>query len=99
MICFRFGDTTQTDDLWFLLLLGLYCDPDTDWLEARFPWAKAWFIFWWNARSEGLDTPALLERALIMFLKKEIEAKFPKELVLAYVDWAKEKHKPLPIVE
>jgi len=72
-------------------------DPDTDWLEARSAWAKACRIFCGRA-PEGLDTPALLERALLMFLNKEISAKFPKELVLAFIGWIKEKHKPLPPV-
>lgn len=71
--------------------------PDDEWLEARSAWAKACRIFCARA-PEGLDTPALLERAIIKFLRKEIDAKFPKELVLTYIEWAKQKHKPLPPV-
>lgn len=70
---------------------------DHEWLEARSNWAKACRIFCARA-PEGLDTPALLERALILFLTKQIEAKFPKELILTYIEWAKQKDKPLPPV-
>ena len=72
-------------------------EVDHEWMEARSAWAKACRTFCSRA-PEGLDTPALLERALVMFLKKEIEAKFPRELVLTFIEWAKEKHKPLPPV-
>jgi hypothetical protein len=72
-------------------------EPDKEWLEARSDWAKACRLFCSKA-PEGIDTPALLERAIIMFLKKEIDVKFPKELVLTYIQWAKQKHKPLPPV-
>ena len=72
-------------------------EADTEWLEARSAWAKACRIFCGRA-PEGLDTPALLERAILMFLRKELDAKFPKELVLTYIEWAKQKDKPLPPV-
>jgi len=71
--------------------------PDEEWLDARSAWAKACRIFCARA-PEGIDTPALLERAIIQFLRKELDAKFPRELVLTYIEWAKQKHKPLPPV-
>ena len=46
----------------------------------------------------GLDTPALLERTVVSFLRKELDIKLPRELVLAYVQWLKQKQKPLPPV-
>lgn len=71
--------------------------PDEPWLEARSEWAKACRTFCSRA-PEGLDTPALLEHAIIRFLRKEIDIKFPRSLVMAYLGWAKEKGKPLPPV-
>lgn len=70
---------------------------DRDWMDARSNWSKACRIFCSRA-PEGLDTPALLERAILMYLRKEIDVKFPKELVLAYIEWMKQKDKPLPPV-
>jgi len=70
---------------------------DHDWMDARSSWSKACRIFCSRA-PEGLDTPALLERAILMYLRKEIDVKFPKELVLAYIGWMKQKDKPLPPV-
>lgn len=72
-------------------------DPDEEWMQARSDWAKACRTFCSRA-PEGLDTPALLERAIVMFLKKELDARFPRELVLTYIEWAKQKDKPLPPV-
>ncbi len=72
-------------------------DPDHDWLEARSAWAKACRTFCSRA-PEGLDTPALLENAIIRFLKKELVIKFPRWLVDAYIAWLREKPKPLPPV-
>lgn len=72
-------------------------EPDTEWLMARSAWAKSCRLFCSKA-PEGLDTPALLERALILYLNKQLDAKFPKELVLAYVKWLGQKSKPLPPV-
>ena len=37
------------------------------------------------------NTPALLERAIIKFLRKELEIKLPRGLVMAYIEWAKVK--------
>ena len=71
--------------------------PDTAWLEARSNWAKACRLYCSKA-PEGLDTPALLERGILMYLRKELEIKFPKELIYAYIEWAKQKTKPLPPV-
>jgi len=72
-------------------------EPDKEWLQARSEWSKACRIF--NARApEGLDTPALLEHAILKFLMKEIDIKLPKELVMTYVNWARQKDKPLPPV-
>jgi hypothetical protein len=72
-------------------------DPDEEWLDARSEWAKACRLFCGRA-PEGLDTPALLERGIVMYLRKEIDAKFPRELVMTYIGWAKQKHKELPPV-
>lgn len=72
-------------------------EPDAEWMEARSEWAKACRLFCSKA-PEGLDTPALLEKWIIKFLLKEVDIKFPRELVLAYIKWAKQKHKPLPPV-
>lgn len=72
-------------------------EPDTAWLEARSAWAKACRIFCARA-PEGIDTPALLERAVLMYLRKELDIKLPRELIMTYIEWAKEKEKPLPPV-
>jgi hypothetical protein len=72
-------------------------DPDMEWLEARSEWAKACRLFCSRA-PEGIDTPALLEKAIIRFLRKELDIKLPRELVLSYIKWAKQKAKPLPPV-
>jgi len=72
-------------------------DPDEEWLEARSEWAKACRTFCSRA-PEGIDTPALLERAIQQFLRKELSIKLPRGLVMAYIDWAKVKDRPLPPV-
>jgi len=72
-------------------------EPDEEWLDARSAWSKACRLFCARA-PEGLDTPALLERGICMFLRKELDIKFPRELILTYVAWAQQKHKPLPPV-
>lgn len=72
-------------------------DPDEEWLQARSDWAKACRTFCSRA-PEGIDTPALLERAVLQFLRKEIEIKLPRSLVMAYIEWAKVKDRPLPPV-
>lgn len=72
-------------------------NPDTLWLEARSNWAKACRTFCARA-PEGLDTPALLENAMIRFLKKDLDIKFPKQLVEIYIQWLGQKSKPLPPV-
>ena len=57
-------------------IIGIYCDPDTDWLkQGRHGLRFGFFV----VAARGIRYPALLERALIMFLKKEIEAK-PKRV-------------------
>lgn len=72
-------------------------DPDEEWMDARSEWAKACRTFCSRA-PEGIDTPALVERAVIRFLRKELEIKLPRGLVMAYIDWAKVKDRPLPPV-
>ena len=72
-------------------------DPDYEWLDARASWAKACREFCSRA-PEGLDTPALLENAILRFLRKELEIKFPRNLLETYLVWLKEKPKPLPPV-
>lgn len=71
--------------------------PDEAWLFARSEWAKACRLYCARA-PEGLDTPALLENAIIRVLKRELDFKFPRELLLTYIEWAKQKDKPLPPV-
>ena len=70
-------------------------EPDREWLEKRSAWAKATRIF--SARApEGLDTPALIERAVIQFLNRELDIKLPRELVMSYIGWHGVKDRPLP---
>jgi len=71
--------------------------PDEEWLQARSDWAKACRTFCSRA-PEGIDTPALLEHAVIRFLRKELDIKLPRSLVLAYIEWSKVKDRPLPPV-
>jgi len=72
-------------------------EPDVEWLSARSQWAKACRLYCSKA-PEGMDTPALLERAIVLYLNKKLDVKFPKELILSYVNWLKQKSKPLPPV-
>ena len=71
--------------------------PDTEWLEARSAWGKACRLYCAKA-VEGLDTPALLQQGILKFLRQELDIKFPKELILIYIAWARQKEKPLPPV-
>lgn len=72
-------------------------EPDTEWLEARKNWHKECREYIKTA-PEGMDTPALLERALISTFNGEVQLRFPKSVFEAYLDWAKVKDRPLPPV-